>query len=129
MSNEHDNYPDNFGQALADALVDMHTGADGATLDWFDARNVDQLVSRVLRALPPIDMVLHCPKCHMQHIDAPEPHMRAAPDGGLILSGDPSWNNPPHRSHLCHGCRHIWRPADVPTNGVHAITTRGKNDN
>lgn len=73
----------------------------------------------------PIDMVLHCPKCGEQHIDAPEPHEACENEpkrpGGL-------WNNPPHRSHLCHGCGHIWRPADVPTNGVAAVKTKGNND-
>ncbi|ULQ46980.1 hypothetical protein JN531_001530 [Flagellatimonas centrodinii] len=63
---------------------------------------------------PAIDMVLHCPKCGLQHID------------GADDSCD--WDNPPHRSHLCHGCGHIWRPADVPTNGVPAVATKGKAD-
>lgn len=69
----------------------------------------------------PVNMILHCPACGMQHIDAPErdPHDI---EQGLL------WANPPHRSHLCHGCGHIWRPADVPTNGVAAITTTGKAD-
>lgn len=62
---------------------------------------------------PPLDMVLHCPRCHLQHIDAPEP-----------ANG---WDNPPHRSHLCHCCGCIWRPADVPTNGV-ASVSRGSGD-
>lgn len=39
---------------------------------------------------------------------------------------------PIHRSHLCRpedgGCGHIWRPADVPTNGVKAVKTVGKAD-
>jgi hypothetical protein len=74
----------------------------------------------------PIDMVLHCPRCGTQHVDAPE-------NGGLafkIVDDDvyDAWTNPPHRSHLCHGCGAIWRPADVPTNGVLAVTTRGKRD-
>lgn len=87
--------------------------------------------------LKPIDMVLHCPKCGMQHIDYEEP-----PPPGIDSWDDPRvrtitphldhWTNPPHRSHLCRrsegGCGHIWRPADVPTNGVAAIYTRGKND-
>lgn len=60
----------------------------------------------------PIDIVLHCPACGLQHIDAPTP----------------GWTNEPHRSHLCHGCGHIWRPADVPTNGVPAVKTKGKAD-
>jgi predicted RNA-binding Zn-ribbon protein involved in translation (DUF1610 family) len=78
----------------------------------------------------PIDMILHCPNCGLQHIDAPEDE-RDEP----IHEGDQvtdtvvvGWDNPPHRSHLCHGCGHIWRPADVPTNGVEYITTKGKND-
>src|SRR5690606_32607345 len=40
----------------------------------------------------------------------------------------PGWTNPPHRSHLCAGCGFTWRPADVPTNGVAAIKTRGRDD-
>jgi len=62
----------------------------------------------------PIDMELHCPQCGLQHIDAPN-----CKEG---------WTNPPHRSHLCSQCGYIWRPADVPTNGVLAVKTAGKND-
>jgi hypothetical protein len=61
-----------------------------------------------------IDMILPCPKCGLQHVDAPEP--------------ENGWDNPPHKSHLCHGCGTIFRPADVPTNGVAQIKTRGEND-
>lgn len=93
----------------------------------------------LLAELPvkPIDMVLHCPACGMQHIDAPKPcdmGMGCEQAGVCYASavGQPerctAWDNPPHRSHLCHGCGHIWRPADVPTNGVQAVKTRGKND-
>lgn len=77
------------------------TPAQLATLEQADTR--------------PIDMVLHCPACGLQHVDAPDHRT-------------PDWNNPPHRSHLCHGCGHIWRPADVPTNGVQAVQTKGKAD-
>jgi hypothetical protein len=63
----------------------------------------------------PIPMILHCPRCGLQHIDAPDERTEG-------------WVNPPHRSHLCHGCGNIWRPADVPTEGVTAIQTRGAND-
>lgn len=63
----------------------------------------------------PIRMVLHCPRCHVQHIDEPDERT-------------PGWNNPPHRSHLCHACGCIWRPADVPTMGVASTETRGKAD-
>ena len=63
----------------------------------------------------PIPMVLHCPSCGAQHIDAPEP--------------ETGWDNPPHRSHSCRTCKTIWRPADVATTGVAAIATRGLVDN
>jgi hypothetical protein len=72
--------------------------------------------------MKPIDMVLHCPACGMQHIDAPDEHPE------LRDIHVKPWDNPPHRSHLCAGCGHIWRPADVPTNGVQAVKTRGKAD-
>jgi ribA/ribD-fused uncharacterized protein len=77
----------------------------------------------------PIDMVLHCPNCGLQHIDAPEFNSERH-DPYPAFGCDPalSWTNPPHRSHLCHGCGHIWRPADVPTNGVVATKTKGKAD-
>lgn len=58
----------------------------------------------------PIPMVLTCPNCRTQHVDAPD-HAGA-----------------PHRSHLCHCCGTIWRPADVPTVGVASIETCGKAD-
>lgn len=62
----------------------------------------------------PIPMILHCPDCGAKHVDAPDP--------------DRGWTNPPHRSHLCHSCGAIWRPADVATVGVAAIATRGASD-
>ncbi len=77
----------------------------------------------------PINMVLFCPACGTQHIDAPEPAIARHYDelpGGMVEAQP--WTNPPHRSHLCSGCGHIWRPADVPTNGVAAVQTCGKND-
>jgi hypothetical protein len=73
----------------------------------------------------PIRMILHCPACGLQHVDAPD-----SLDAIMTAGWDTPavWLNPPHRSHLCHGCGHIWRPADVSTEGVAAITTRGKHD-
>ncbi|CAJ8282356.1 gp38 [Burkholderia pseudomallei] len=72
----------------------------------------------------PLDMLLFCPKCGVQHIDHAEPAVEH--EHGAVEFG--AWDNPPHRSHLCHACGTIWRPADVPTNGVAAIATRGKAD-
>ena len=78
-----------------------------------------------------IDVVLYCPKCSRQHIDAAETEEEYT--GRLFESswwesgGDKPvrWMNPPHKSHLCDRCGHIWRPSDHPTNGV-ARTVSGK---
>ncbi len=91
----------------------------------------------------PIPMILHCPKCGEQHIDGTDtvfdhfdvPMEPESEDGKAVIAEmqvwertHTAWHNPPHCSHLCHGCGHIWRPADVPTEGVKAIQTRGQND-
>ena len=68
----------------------------------------------IAEAREPLPMVLHCPRCGLQHVDAPDPAR--------------DWTNPPHRSHLCAGCELIWRPADVATVGVEKIATRGRVD-
>lgn len=82
--------------------------------------------------MTPIDMVLHCPVCHKQHIDEPEVTAKVFmchhADPMTCSCDNDRWTNPPHRSHLCHGCGCVWRPADVPTNGVARIETRGKAD-
>jgi hypothetical protein len=112
-------------RAKAAALVRRHAGRLG--LEEFAVG----VMARAIEALPiddstaPIPMVLHCPECHLQHIDAPEPAVEF--DNGMGTRSD-AWTNPPHRSHLCHGCGCIWRPCDQPTDGVHAIGTRGKSD-
>ena len=74
----------------------------------------DEIADLRAERAKPIPMVLICPRCGTQHVDAPEPER--------------GWTNPPHKSHLCHHCDTIWRPADVPTNGVAAINTRGESD-
>lgn len=84
--------------------------------------NVDQLVSDFKQSIltvvlvDPIPMLLFCPKCKEQHIDKPEP--------------EKGWANPPHKSHLCHFCGCIWRPADVETTGatIYEILTTGEKD-
>lgn len=61
------------------------------------------------------------------NVDCPDPVNEAHLDGPRE-SCVSTWTNPPHKSHLCHACGHIWRPADVATNGVLTIKTAGKND-
>jgi hypothetical protein len=68
----------------------------------------------VTRGAAPIPMILYCPICGAQHVDAPEP--------------ENNWSNPPHKSHKCHCCESIWRPADVCTVGVDRIATQGAAD-
>lgn len=91
---------------------------------------IPSLRKQLLAAAPqqaeavPVDMVLYCPKCGTQHIDMKE--IRFIDRGPNSPPGNQTvWDNPPHKSHLCHGCGHIWRPSDTPTNGVEA-TASGK---
>jgi len=76
-----------------------------------------------------VDMILFCPKCGMQHIDKPDDDVSlgSGPMPARRMTAE-RWTNPPHRSHLCHGCGHIWRPSDVHTNGVAKIRSKGVND-
>jgi hypothetical protein len=101
--------------ALAHVLSDDYNSDAGtwesvaeAAFDWFKERGA------FIAELAPIPMILYCPNCGTQHIDAPEP--------------DTGWTNPPHRSHKCHACQSIWRPADVHTVGVAGTKTRGEHD-
>lgn len=125
----------------ADALKDCHT-VDGDWGDDLDAKEIYDGELRLLERLTamldnpgqpePINMLLFCPKCGEQHIDAPEVEpgrlISSGPYAGRAVPPKTTWSNPPHCSHLCHACGTIWRPADVPTNGVATIHTRGKSD-
>jgi hypothetical protein len=81
---------------------------------WVDEAKAPVAQRLALAHLSPVPMLLFCPKCGLQHVDAPDEAK--------------GWHNPPHRSHLCAGCGTIWRPADVPTTGVDQIGTRGSSD-
>lgn len=110
-----------------------------------------------LRVQQPIDMIIYCPNCGVQHVDKPEPltcecgcsKYAHEPVTGMHVPDDlaatrscsvcrecdgfvAAWDNPPHKSHLCKpedgGCGSLFRIADVPTNGVAEIKTRGEND-
>jgi hypothetical protein len=70
---------------------------------------------RIAALEAPIAMILHCPACHTQHLDAPD-------------ARSPEWTNPPHKSHLCHACGTIWRPCDRATVGVATIESKGAAD-
>jgi hypothetical protein len=120
--------PDAAWEALQRMIEDGATkGLAGKEDALLVARYRARLVAPLVTPAKPIDMVLHCPVCGVQHIDAPEPmNYKADADNCSVVESH--WCNPPHRSHLCHGCGHVWRPADVPTNGVATIKTRGEAD-
>jgi hypothetical protein len=75
---------------------------------------VPQYAPHNVRLIPvepgPVPMLLFCPRCMLQHIDAPNPGK--------------GWTNPPHRTHECQDCGHLWRPCDLPTTGVLVLKTR-----
>lgn len=113
------------GGTPSDAVVDesMLVGFEAAMLEM---KHLDV----------PIPMVLHCPACGAQHIDAAKAcgYTECAHAGMCYCAahGQPElcerWDNPPHRSHLCHSCGCIWRAADVCTTGVANILTIGSAD-
>ena len=75
----------------------------------------------------PLDLVCFCPRCGAQHIDRAEIEPTGeVRDGATVVRY--TWDNPPHKSHLCHNCKYVWRPADFPTNGVQTTNTRGQAD-
>lgn len=99
---------------------------DDADLLAVSCRKLVEFVERM--QAEPVDLILHCPECGFQHIDEPGRHTRWANVEHPPATDGKPWDNPPHRSHLCHQCGYIWRPADVPTNGVAAIKTKGQHD-
>lgn len=103
-------------RANALRLQQRVSGNAAVRLDASERALVALALGVLLSELAPVDMVLYCPKCATQHLDAPEPD----PPGAVSrpLGGRYSWTNPPHKTHLCHACGHLWRPSDTPTNGV-----------
>lgn len=102
--------------------------ADGCDLSagLFGPKMSDWVKKTAALLVQPIDMVLHCPECGLQHIDAASdtcvhdacPHDTPCSRGACR---DP-WTNRPHKTHLCASCGHKWRPCDTHhTNGVQAV--------
>ena len=60
----------------------------------------------------PLPLIIHCPKCHLQHVDVDD-------DSG-------NWaTTRHHRKHLCKpedgGCGHVWMPSLRNTVGVREL--------
>ena len=62
-----------------------------------EAFDIGQLRAKLAEPMP---MRLHCPTCHLLHVDVGE------------------FATKPHRDHVCQSCGMVWRPALVPTVGV-----------
>ena len=71
---------------------------------WDHIEDLERRLKSVRPESAPIDMLLFCPRCGMQHVDAPNEAQ--------------GWTNPPHATHTCQGCGLLWRPSNVNTNGV-----------
>ena len=124
-----DETPEGGGCDLSAGLFGSHVSS------WL--RDLAATLAEFPKENAPIDMLLHCPRCHVQHVDVPKScdMGRGCDAVGVCYAeahGEPerctAWTNRPHRSHLCADCGYIWRPADVPTNGVTEIKTKGKDD-
>lgn len=83
------------------------------------------------RHQPPVDLLLFCPACGTQHVDEAKPDVCETcgqNESDCTCTTFTAWLNPPHKSHRCTDCNHVWRPADVPTNGVKELQSKGERD-
>ncbi|CAJ5402619.1 gp43 [Burkholderia pseudomallei] len=118
----HDQHARAALRAYADACASTHPELSADLIARYALAPIEQ------PAAAPIPMLLFCPRCGTQHIDRPEVHSEADASIGQQIKEVVTWDNPPHRSHLCHACGIVWRPADVATVGVKSIETRGNAD-
>ena len=56
--------------------------------------------------MKPVRMSLRCEKCGLQHVDV------------LDEATGIDWSARPHKTHLCLGCGHLFRPFEYATLGV-----------
>ncbi len=94
-------------------------------LEEEDLNTLHLMAARCFSPLP-VDMILHCPKCGTQHVD--KPYVMNSESDPTAPELNKEWTNPPHKTHLCLNprCKNLWRPADVPTNGVLELKEAGK---
>jgi hypothetical protein len=91
---------------ILELLRGMQTGGKSSIYDDViaDATAAIEAVASV-----PLPLVIHCPKCRLQHVDVDD-------DTGKWAT------TRHHRKHLCKpsggGCGHVWLVANVPTVGV-----------
>ncbi len=68
----------------------------------------EKLLSATAAPAAPVRVHTWCPKCDLKHIDA------------LDEATGIDWATRPHKTHLCLGCGHLWKPHDYATVGVAA---------
>lgn len=84
-----------------------------------------------LISIMPVEIVFSCPQCCEPHVDEARPWICETcglPEPGCTCVTFAAWLNPPHKSHRCERCNHVWRPSDVQTNGVKETRTKGQRD-
>lgn len=126
-------------RGLARLLTQKAREVDGSRDDIVDAfafafgsragESVTDRQDAPAAASRPLDIVIFCPKCSFQHIDAADPYCENCgklPEehyaGGPGCDAFKEWTNPPHKTHRCKNCNNTFRPAHVPTNGVAELT-------
>lgn len=119
--------------------VSAVTCSECTTVDVVDD-NLNELSELRMIFTQPIDMLIFCPSCGKQHVDEASPnvcekcgfeesaHGPEPEKEGNWCPGFTAWQNPPHKSHRCDNCNSVFRVADIPTNGVADIKTRGDHD-
>lgn len=94
---------------------DIYRHANQAGVCYFEfwkliADAVDAGIAKAARpevVQKPLDMLLFCPRCNVQHVDRPQPEQ--------------GWTNPPHATHTCQSCGLLWRPSNGLTNGIRML--------
>lgn len=97
--------PDEPAMAKPSTVAQPLGAGSGEGRSRDDSRERPATSSVPSSARPPIPMLMFCPRCSKQHIDAPK--------------GD--WANPPHATHTCQHCGLLWRPSNENTAGVSGI--------
>jgi hypothetical protein len=118
-----------IGRKESEHVTAYDDSADALASCWNEIKT--RLASLQAEVDTPIDMLLFCPNCGEQHVDEAKPDVCETcghSEGDCTCSAFTAWLNPPHKSHRCAFCNHVFRPADVPTNGVLTIKTKGERD-
>lgn len=125
---------DKNANVICDLIGRLHDRDSGETqLTEEDLANAAFIVASCNNTGTPINMLLFCPQCGEQHIDEAKPHVCETcgkSESECICVTFEAWLNPPHKSHRCNNpaCNHVWRPADVATNGVKDLKSQGARD-